>query len=137
MKDGWHNDEHFVLFESQEEARAATQRYGLPDYLPGFFIVGLKGWDDFILCDLRGEYFSVPAVPLSKEEVRPYAFPAETLKLKADSRFENRIKWYIKPIVFGGDPTSKENRTWISHDIHAQAVRHWNGLYRELKGKTA
>ena len=137
MKEGWHNDEHFVLFESQEEARSATIRYGLPDYLPDFFIVGLKGWDDFILCDLRGDYFSVPTVPLSIEVVRPYAFPVETLKLTTDSRFENRIKWYIKPVVFGGDPTSKENMTWLSHDVHERAVRYWNDLYRELKGKTA
>jgi hypothetical protein len=137
MKDGWYNDEHFVLFESQEEATAATLRYGLSNYLPGFFVVGLKGWDDFILCDIRGQYFTVPTVPLSKEELTPYSFPAETLKLRADARFENRIKWYVTPIVFGGSPTQKENLAWITHDEHAEAVRFWNKTYFDLKNKTA
>jgi len=107
MKDGRHNDEHFILFESQEEARAATARYSLSDFLPGFFVVGLKGWDDFILCDTHRRYFTVPTVPLSKEELQLYSFPAEKLKLEADSRFENQIKWYITPIIFGGSPTQK------------------------------
>ena len=137
MKDGWHNDDHFVLFESQEEATAATDRYGLSNYLPGFFIVGLKGWDDFILCDMRGMYFTVPTVPLSKEELRPYLFPAETLRLQEDSRFENRIKWYVTPIVFGGSPTQKENMIWIAHEQHAELVRFWNKTYFDLKNKTA
>ncbi len=89
MKDGWHNDDHFILFESHEEATAATGRYRLSEYLPGYFAVGLKGWDDFILCDANAKYFTIPTVPLSKEEIRPYSFPAETLKLKADVRFRN------------------------------------------------
>ena len=137
MKDGWHNDDHFVLFESQEEATAATARYGLSEYLPGLFIVGLKGWDDFILCDSHGKYFTIPTVPLSKDGLRPYSFPAESLKLKADSRFVNQIKWYITPIVFGGSPTQNENMIWISHEQHAEVVRFWNKTYFELKNKTA
>lgn len=137
MKDGWQNDDHFILFESQEEAMAATARYGLSEYLPGYFVVGLKGWDDFILCDTSGKYFTVPTVPLSKEEIRPYSFPVEALKLKSDERFANKIKWYIKPIVFSGSPTEDGNMAWITHEQHAQAVRFWNKTYFELKNKTA
>ncbi|MEO6003797.1 MAG: hypothetical protein ABIZ04_09980 [Opitutus sp.] len=137
MKDGWHNEEHFVLFESKDEATAATTRYSLSDYLPGFFIVGFRGWDDFILCDVHGEYFTVPTVPLTKAELTPYSFPANTLKLKSDARFENRIKWYVTPIAFGGSPTQKENVVWITHEEHVELVRFWNKTYRDIKNKTA
>ena len=137
MKDGWQDDDYFVLFESQEEAIAATARYGLSEHLPGYFAVGLKGWDDFILCDNNAKYFTVPTVPLSKEEIRPYSFPAETLKLKPDARLANKIRWYIKPIIFGGSPTEHGNLAWITHEQHAEVVRFWNKTYFELKNKTA
>jgi hypothetical protein len=137
MKDGWHMDDHFILFENQEEAKLATSRYGLSDYLPGYFIVGLKGWDDFILCDTASNYYTVPTIPLAKEDVRPFVFPAETLKLRSDERFSNKIKWYVKPIVFSGSPTEKENMVWITHEQHAEAVRAWNKLYFEIKNQTA
>src|ERR1022692_108596 len=108
MKDGWQDDDYFILFESQEEAMAATTRYGLSEFLPSYFVVGLKGWDDFILCDTNAKYYTVPTVPLSKEEIRSYSFPAETLKLKSDVRLANKVKWYIKPIVFGGSPPERK-----------------------------
>jgi len=25
----------------------------------------------------------------------------------------SRIKWYVKPLIFGGDPNEKENVTWV------------------------
>jgi hypothetical protein len=137
MKDGWHDDDYFALYESQEEAIAASARYGLSEYLPGYVAVGLKGWDDFILCDTNAKYYTVPTVPLSKEEITPYAFPAETLKLESDERFEKKIKWYVTPIVFGGSPTDKGNIVWITHEEHAEFVRWWNKLYFEVKNKTA
>jgi hypothetical protein len=137
MKEGWHSDDHFILFESKEEAKLATSRYGVSDHLPGYFVVGLKGWDDFILCDMDSNYYTVPTVPIAKEEIRPFSFPAETLKLKSDDRFSNKIKWYIKPIVFGGSPTEKENMIWITHEQHIEAVRFWNKTYFEIKNKTA
>jgi hypothetical protein len=137
MKDGWYNDEFFALYESKEEAERATARYRLSDYLPGFLIVGLKFWDDFILCDSEGRYHTVPTVPLVREEMRAYSFPAESLKLRADAKLSGKIKWYIQPIVFSGSPSKAENMAWISHDQHAEAVVYWNKMYHDLKGKTA
>jgi hypothetical protein len=135
MKDGWYNDDYYVLYEDQEEARLATARYRLQDYLPAYSIVGLKGWDDFILCDLQSIYYTVPTVPLIREDLKPFSFPAEPLKLVGDQRFAGRIKWYIKPIVFGGSPTQEENLAWLSHDQHAEVVIFWNKTYFAVKNE--
>lgn len=137
MKEGWQNDEYFVLCESQDEAKSVTERYRLHDYLPGYFIVGLKGWDDFILSDSEGNYHVVPTVPLTKEELRHYSFPATPLKLQVDGKFTGRVKWYVKPTIFGGSPTQKENIAWLSHDQHVKAVIFWNKTYFDVRGKTA
>lgn len=137
MKDGWFNDEYFALYESQQEAAGATGRYGLSAYLPSLFIIGLKFWDDFILCDTEGKYYTVPTVPLTREYTQPYPFPAESLKLRSDAKLAGKIKWYIQPIVFGGSPSDQKNIAWISHDQHIEAVVYWNKLYRDLKGKKA
>lgn len=133
MKDGWFNQEYFSLYETNEEATSATARYELPGYLPGFFVVGLKFWDDFILCDTEGRYYTVPTVPLAREELKAFSFPAEPLKLRADPKFAGKIKWYIQPIVFGGSPSTQENMAWVSHDQHVEVVVYWNKLYRDLK----
>ena len=126
MKDGWFNEEYFVLYETKEEAISATSRYQLSEYLPGFFVVGLKFWDDFILCDTDGRYYTVPTVPPVREEVAAFSFPAGSLKLHADPKYAGKIKWHIQPIVFGGSPAAHENLAWLSHDQHAEAVIYWN-----------
>jgi hypothetical protein len=51
--------------------------------------------------------------------------------METDSRFTGRIKWYIKPVVFGGDPNPGENVTWVTHEQHAELVAWWNRKYRE------
>lgn len=106
-----------------------TALYGIADYLPGYFIVGLKGWDDFLLCDQYGQYFSVPTLPLEHARLTSFSFPLESLRLEVDEELTQKIKWYVQPILFGGDPTSKENMIWLSRSEHAQAVRYWNKLY--------
>jgi hypothetical protein len=98
MREGWCNDDYWSLCEDQKEAEQLTAIYGLADYLPGYFIVGLKGWDDFILCDREGEHFVVPTLPLERGSLAPFRFPAESLRLEPDDRFTKKIKWYVKPI---------------------------------------
>jgi len=53
--------------------------------------------------------------------------------LNPDARFSGKIKWYVKPIVFGGDAGVGENLVWVSHEEHAQLVKFWNDKYRTLK----
>jgi hypothetical protein len=41
-----------------------TEGYGIPRHLPGFAVVAISGWDDFIVRDEAGAVFRVPTVPL-------------------------------------------------------------------------
>ena len=100
-----------------------ANRYAITSFLPGFALVGLSGWDDFILRDASGKFFTVPTVPLLRERLQPLAYDIATSNLQPDPRFTDRIKWYIQPLVFGGDPSSDQNMTWVSLDQHTDAVR--------------
>jgi hypothetical protein len=135
MREGWCNDDYWSLCEDETEAEHLTASYGLADYLPGYFIVGLKGWDDFIVRDREGQYFSAPTVPLERGGLAPFSFPAASLRLESDDRFAGRIRWYVKPIRFGGDPTAKDNMAWLSQDEHVQAVGWWNKFYHDAFAK--
>ena len=45
-----------------------------------------------------------------------------------------RIKWYVKPLVFGGDPELGDNVIWVTQEDHVSLVRWWNRLYATVKG---
>ena len=129
MKEGWFNDDYWSLCEDEKEAQRLTATYGLADYLPGYFIVGFRGWDDFILADSESRHFLVPTLPLEHQKLSPFEFPAAKMQLEPDERFTSKIKWYVKPILFGGDPAARENMTWLSLDDHVKAVKWWNRFY--------
>lgn len=135
MKEGWHNDDYLILFDEQEIA-LASERYDLAAYLGGFEIVGLRGWDDFILRSAMGRHHLVPTVPLDAQYLSEFALPEASAALEADPRFSGKIKWYVKPIIFGGDPKEGENLSWVSHDQHAQLVQWWNNMYRDIKAQS-
>ncbi|MBU1218771.1 hypothetical protein KKF34_12305 [Myxococcota bacterium] len=137
MKDGWYNEEYYSLAESQQEAMQLTAEYGISESLPGYFFIGLIGWDDFILSSEDGNYFRVPTVPLAHEYLKPYQFPVEKIRMEIDPRFTEKVKWYITPLIFGGSPTDEKNMAWISYSQHAQVVRWWNKKYQEMKLKDA
>jgi hypothetical protein len=58
----------------------------------------------------------------------------DDIQIASDSRFAGRIKWYIHPLVFGGDPNSGDNLWWATHDQHGELVVWWNVKYREASG---
>ncbi len=132
MIEGWHNDDYLVLFEDQAEAIRLTEAYGLREYLPDYTILGLRGWDDFILADAQGQFFTIPTVPLEPKHIEPFSFSVDLAAIKSDERFRNKVKWYVKPILFGGDPNAKENIIWISYEQHTELVRWWSKLYRDI-----
>ncbi len=134
MIEGWYGDDHLILFNDTEIA-TVSDRYAVPQFLPGYKVIGLRGWDDFILQDSNGATHCAPTVPAVAEHLSAYALPPATAMLKPDDRFQGKIKWYVKPIVFGGDPQSQANVIWVNHDQHAELVKYWNGLYRSLKGR--
>ena len=135
MNEGWLGDEYLIIFD-ETEAASASDRYSISQLLPGYQVVGLRGWDDFILTDSAGQTCTVPTVPTDPKYLSPFALPDAGLSLSPDPRFCGRIKWYVMPTVFGGDPKIGKNVIWVSHEEHAQLVRWWNDQYRALKGHT-
>lgn len=133
MHEGWCADVYFVLFEP-EEVEPAGIRYGVSEALPGFRLVGLHGWDDFLVQDATGVLFRVPAVPLVSKYLEPFTVLPSPEALQPDARFAGRIKWYVTPLVFGGKADLGENVSWVQHEQHSALVRWWNAKYSEVQG---
>jgi hypothetical protein len=129
MNEGWHGDDYIVIFDP-EEVPPLSELYGLCDLLPGYRLIGLRGWDDFILADSCGETFTVPTVPAIAKHLASYPLPK--LSLVRDDKLTGRIKWYVKPIVFGGSPSDVGNIAWLTVHEHTVAVKWWNNFYRQL-----
>lgn len=134
MDEGWLGDDYLIIFE-KSEALAATERYQLKDIFPGYTVVGLRGWDDLIVSDPCGVTYTVPTVPISTEYLSPFPIPGNP-HLKPDDRLAGKIKWHIKPLIFGGDANAKENLAWVDREQHATLVAWWNKKYIEFKKRT-
>jgi hypothetical protein len=131
MTEGWCNGRYLVLLE-EHEVEEATRAYLGGGALPGYTLVGLDSWDDLIVTDAAGAMFTVPTVPLDVKHLSMWSVPAN-LALSPDPRFTGKIKWYIKPLAFGGDPEDNSNIAWISPHLHREAVAWWNEKYQEIK----
>lgn len=131
MKEGWVGEDYLVLFDEDEVAQV-TARYGVGLHLPGHLVIGIRGWDDLIVCDSAGSAHLVPSVPLDPLHMTPYEVPRQSA-MKQDGRFAGKIKWYVQPLVFGGDPNAGPNVSWVTHVQHGELVAWWNSKYRELK----
>src|SRR5437660_7323047 len=129
MREGWVSDDYLILFDDSE-VTAALERYSLS--LAGYEIVGLRNWDDFIIRDRNGNTYCVPTVPAIPEYVSTFSVP-DVGALQSDARFSGKIKWHVKPIVFGGDPQQEDNVAWVGHEQHVQLVKWWNDQYRAIK----
>jgi len=134
MVEGWHDDEYLILFEGSEVS-SASLRYQVSQYLPGYEVVGLRGWDDLIVRDTAGHTFALPVVPLDPQHLSPFQRPASSARLRSDPRFVGKVKWYTKPLVFGGDPNADDNVTWVDHAQHGQLAAWWNKMYRDVQPK--
>jgi hypothetical protein len=131
MNEGWVGDDYLIL-SAESEIATMSERYTFSRFLPGFQVLGLRAWDDFIVRDAAGRTFSIPTVPRDLHHLSPFALPELMNDLQPDARFCGRIKWHQKPIVFGGDSAIGENMAWVSLEQHAQLVRWWNDLYRSV-----
>ncbi|HEY8185052.1 MAG TPA: hypothetical protein VIF64_03225 [Pyrinomonadaceae bacterium] len=130
MREGWLGDKYIVLFE--EQASSLEEAYGFFGFLPGFRLIGLHGWDDFLVEDSGGNLFTVDTVPLLKERIRSFIFEESLDRLISDDRLRGKIKWYVQPLVFSGNPALESNVDWITLAQHTQLVQWWNKKYREL-----
>jgi hypothetical protein len=135
MREGWVGEDYLILFDAGE-LEAVTVNYTFPGLLPGFKLLGLRSRDYFIVDDGAGNLFTVPTIPVHAEYLAPFQPPGVDQVWTVDERFSGRIKWYMKPLIFGGDPSSHENQAWITHEQHAQLVRYWNDMYRSLKANS-
>jgi hypothetical protein len=132
MIEGWQGEDFLILFDEAEAAKFSLQ-YELSKYLDGYEIVGLKGWDDFIVKGKLGELAVVPTVPLAAEYLTPLKLSIDYRQVKPDGRFCGKVKWYTKPLIFGGDARIGNNMIWVTLEQHAQLVKWWNDLYRKMK----
>jgi len=128
MNEGWQNDDYLIVL-TQDESIAAMEAYRFEHYLPGHTLLGLRNWNDFIVINACGVMFTVPTLPLDASCATPYAL-AQQITLEPDARFTGKIKWYLKPLVFGGDPTDKAYTVWITLEQHAELVIWWNEQYK-------
>jgi hypothetical protein len=132
MKEGWFGDEYVILFD-ESELGEKQRAYQIDALLPGYQLLGLVGWDDFIVKEIETQKtYKVPTVPLASEHKLEWAVDLDARNFDSDDRFRGEIKWYVKPIIFGGDPGSEDNLVWISHEDHVQAVNYWNQLYSKM-----
>jgi hypothetical protein len=132
MQEGWFGEHYFVLFDSEESAEA-TRRYRVAEILPDHVVVGLRGWDDLVVRDRVGATYTVPAVSMNRGRRTAFAIPVAPT-LVPDGRLTGKIKWYLKPLVFGGRPDDEANIVWVSHQQHGDLVVWWNAKYQELTG---
>jgi hypothetical protein len=131
MKEGWYGDEYLAIF-SEVESKVASRKYDLARRLPGYALIGLRFWDDFIVVNPAGASLSLPTLPLDASRVEKFALPDASFSLRPDPRFTGKIRWYAKPLVFGGEPTP-ENTSWVTYEQHSQLVCWWNDKYDSLK----
>ena len=133
MTEGWHNDDYLILLD-QYESKEKERLYDFGRLIPNHRLIGYLGWDDFIVEDASSRLtFRVPTIPLIEEYKKEWNGLSEIKDLEPDERFKGKIKWYVKPLIFGGDPSSQENTIWITHKDHIDLVKYWNNMYHEIK----
>lgn len=133
MKEGWDGDDYVIVFDAAE-AGSVTAAYGLEKFLPGYAVVAILGWDDFLVRDECGDLFRIPTVPILPKYMEKQARLPDAASLASDERFTGKIKWYVTPIVFNGDPSAEDNIIWVDLSKHQELVRWWNDKYREVAG---
>ena len=128
MTEGWSGEDYLILFSEAEQA-SAEARYSFSGLMPSFKLIGLRGWDDFIVKDIPGHIYCIPAVPVDLQYLAPYAATKLEAGLVPDPRFTGKIRWYVKPVAFASDADLGSNITWVEHGLHGQLVKWWNDLY--------
>ena len=130
MTEGWAEEEYFSLFDN-DESKELTSEYEIENMLPGFILIGLVGWDDFLLLK-EGRLFRCPTVPAGLEYVEEFDQANMPAELQPDPKIKQKIKWYLKPVIFGGNPDDENNIEWVDYSEHKKLVKWWNRKYKEI-----
>ena len=128
MTEGWLDDEYLMLL-SEDESASYSARCEFESLLPGYTLIGFRSWDEFIVIGQDGRMYSLPTIPTLESDRVGFSLPPK-LSLSPDPRFGGKIKWYVKPLCFGGAVDDEQNLTWLRLDEHAQLVAWWNEQYR-------
>ena len=132
MKEGWADDTYVIAFDD-DEALHVTSLYGIENYLPGHIVVAIVGWDEFIVRNKTGGLLRVPTIPLVQNYVEKLPSMPDTSRLIASPEHTGRIKWYVKPLIFGGDPGDASNIEWVDMQSHQKLVQFWNNRYLQAR----
>jgi len=130
MKHFWVDDIHYNLFE--EEEHLLISKYKIDLYISGYKLIGLIGWDEFLL-EKDKKYFKVPTVPIDINNLEEISDICKLNELTNKESIYDKIKWYTKPIVFGGNPKDEKNIIWVDIEQHIKLVTFWNNKYSEYK----
>jgi len=121
-------ENEILLFDSDKVSQISSE-YCLDKVLPDHQIIGLIDWDDFLIVDKNNKTFQVPTVPIDTQYLNSF----ECEVVKEEEVKEELIKWYVTPLIFGGDPSSSENINFIDIETHIKLVVWWNNKYQEIK----
>ncbi len=89
MTEGWFGDDYLISFNEAEIA-SASDRYSISRFIPGYQVIGLRGWDDLIVKDSAGLAYTVPSVPMDPEFLSRYVLPEAQSSLVPDERLSGR-----------------------------------------------
>lgn len=89
MLEGWHEDEYIILFEGEEHL-AVARACELNATLPGYSVLGLRSWHDFIVQDQAGVTFTIPSVPLDARYIASFKLPVPS-ELQPDARLAGKV----------------------------------------------
>lgn len=135
MNSGWNDEIFYNLFEDNE-IKMFNQKYILTNKPNEYKIIGLYFWDDFIVSKGQ-ELVKIPTIPFDLKYEEKIEINLENIHLDNDKKINNYIKWYNKPLIFGGSPELDDNIQWINIEHHIELVNFWNKKYREIKMPTA
>ena len=129
MREGWFEDYYLIIFD-EDESLIALKEYGFELNFQEYKLIGLIGWDDFILFK-NDQFLIVPTAPTTIEYLSLSPFQEMPEFLEHDESLNGNIKWYTTPLIFGGDPSSEENISWVNHKQHRELVVFWNNQYKK------
>ena len=89
MNEGWYADECLILFVETDISTVAD-RYAISLSLPGYQILGLRSWDDFIVRDPMLRVYTVPTIPMDSQYLSPFILPEPGSVLGPDARFAGK-----------------------------------------------
>ncbi len=147
--EGYLNANQYAILWRLEDLLQMNESYQVPEYAPGLFAFGSNGGGEALAFDKRSKEQPIVRVPfvgmdLSLVEIIAQRFKElinqSLIELVPDSIATNRPRgreiFEVQPIILGGSPTDRANKTVLSPEDHIAAVTYWNRVIRDLRRQT-